>query len=262
MSAIIQNNAIVHYEVLGRGKPVIFLHSWVGSWRYWVASMQFTSTSHRTYAIDFWGFGASKKLPPRYTLESQVTLLHNFIVQMGIGQFTLIGHGLGSIIANYYAADHSDSVERLMVISFPMGNQNTNSRLQSLGPTDAAEWLFGRNSKNKESIIDATKADPQAIATALTQYDQVNWRQLIKRVPVSSLWIQGQNDQAVSSPTDEQLTNLPELANFLKFSDSGHYPMLDEPNNFHRLLTEFLKLKPGDDPNGLTVKPMWKRRVR
>ena len=70
---------------------------------------------------------------------------------MGIGQFTLIGHGLGSIIANYYTADHSDSVEKLMVISFPMGNQNANTRLQSLAPADAAEWLFGRNSKNKES---------------------------------------------------------------------------------------------------------------
>ncbi|MCK7519753.1 MAG: hypothetical protein MZV64_19525 [Ignavibacteriales bacterium] len=31
---------IVHYEVLGRGRPVIFLHGWVGSWKYWIASMQ------------------------------------------------------------------------------------------------------------------------------------------------------------------------------------------------------------------------------
>jgi pimeloyl-ACP methyl ester carboxylesterase len=143
MSALIQNEASVHYEVLGRGKPIIFLHSWIGSWRYWVPSMQFTSNRHRTYALDFWGFGASTKLPSRYTLECQVSLLHDFILQMGIDHFTLVGHGLGSIIAIYYAADHSESVERLMVISFPMGNQNANPELTSLHPSEAAEWLFG-----------------------------------------------------------------------------------------------------------------------
>lgn len=262
MSAIIQDNALVHYEVLGRGKPVLFLHSWVGSWRYWVRSMEFTSTRHRTYALDFWGFGASRKLPSRYTLENQVSLVHDFILHMGIDHFTLVGHGLGAIIANYYAADYSEHVERLMVISFPMGNQNANPRLITLSPIEAAEWLFGRTPENKASRIDATKADPQAIQISIGQFEQVNWRQLISRVPVSTLWIQGQHDQAIHSPSGEQLTNLPDLADFLFFSDSGHFPMLDEPNKFHRLLLEFLKLEPGRDPKELSVKPMWKRRVR
>ena len=30
MSAIILRDEIIHYEVLGRGRPVIFLHDWVG----------------------------------------------------------------------------------------------------------------------------------------------------------------------------------------------------------------------------------------
>ncbi len=57
MSAILLDSSIVHYEVLGRGRPVIFLHGWVGSWRYWISSMQVTSTSYRAYALDLWGFG-------------------------------------------------------------------------------------------------------------------------------------------------------------------------------------------------------------
>jgi pimeloyl-ACP methyl ester carboxylesterase len=32
MSAIIiAENGLVHYEALGRGKPVLFLHGWIGS---------------------------------------------------------------------------------------------------------------------------------------------------------------------------------------------------------------------------------------
>ena len=149
-----------------------------------------------------------------------------------------------------------------MVVSFPMGIQSTNPRLYSMSPEDSADWLLGQNPPNAESREDARKADPQAISTALEQYNQVNWRQLINRVPVSSIWIHGQNDQAISNPTGEQLTYLPELSDHLTFNDSGHYPMLDEPSKFHRLLSKFLELSPGDDPRQLDIKPMWKRRVR
>ena len=262
MSAIIQDNAIVHYEVLGHGKPLIFLHSWIGSWRYWIPSMQFTSKRFRAYAIDFWGFGATKKESSRYSLEQQVGLLDDFIKQMGIRSFTLIGHSLGGIIATYYAADHPESVERLMVVSFPMGIQSTNSRLQTLSPAASADWLLGGNPPYNESREDAKKTDHQAITTALEQYKDVNWRQLINRVPVASLWIHGNHDQAISNPTNEQLTHLPEFAQFLNFSESGHYPMLDEPSNFNRLLTDFIHISPGEDPRNLEIKSIWKRRVR
>lgn len=262
MSAIFVKNAIVHYEVLGHGKPVVFLHSWIGSWRYWIPSMQFSATSFRAYAIDLWGFGATHKVPSRYTLDQQVNLLNEFIEFMGIHGFTLVGHGLGGIVGTYFAADHPELVDRLMVISFPMGSQTANPRLTSLSPEDSSEWLLGQEPPNIESKEDARKADPQAITTALEQYTQVNWRQLINRVQVSSIWIHGQNDQAIDNPSSKQLKYLPELADHLTFSDSGHYPMLDEPGKFNRLLLKFLKLSPGDDPRLLDLKPMWKRRIR
>ena len=50
MSAIILDGSMVHYEALGRGRPIVFLHDWVGSWRYWVNAMQVASTSFRAYA--------------------------------------------------------------------------------------------------------------------------------------------------------------------------------------------------------------------
>jgi pimeloyl-ACP methyl ester carboxylesterase len=262
MSAIIQDNAIVHYEVLGHGKPVIFLHSWIGSWRYWISSMQFASTRFRAYAIDFWGYGATKKHSSRYSFEQQVLLLERFIKQMGMHSFTLVGHGLGSIIAVYYAAEHPQSVERLMAVSFPMGVQSTNSRLRTLSPAESADWLLGGAPPKAESLEDAKKTDHLAISRPLDQYREVNWRQLVNSVPVTSVWIHGDNDPVISNPTNEQLAFLPESAQFLNFDASGHYPMLDEPGKFNRLLTDFIHMPPGDDPRQLEIKPIWKRRVR
>jgi pimeloyl-ACP methyl ester carboxylesterase len=47
MSAILLDDKIVHYEVLGRRRPIIFLHSLVGSWRDWVPAMQIAAKSFR-----------------------------------------------------------------------------------------------------------------------------------------------------------------------------------------------------------------------
>jgi pimeloyl-ACP methyl ester carboxylesterase len=91
MSAILLDGMIVHYEVLGRGRPIIFLHGWVGSWRYWIASMQVASTSFRAYGLDLWGFGESAHDPMRYTIDQQTDLLSRFLDEMGIGKVALVG---------------------------------------------------------------------------------------------------------------------------------------------------------------------------
>jgi pimeloyl-ACP methyl ester carboxylesterase len=104
LSAILLDSSIVHYEVLGRGRPVIFLHGWVGSWKYWIASMQVTSTSYRAYALDLWGFGDTAHSALNYSLEQQSTLLERFLNEMGIGKIALVGHGLGALVGMKFTA--------------------------------------------------------------------------------------------------------------------------------------------------------------
>ena len=84
MSAITIDNELVHYEVLGRGRPVILVHGWLGSWRYWVPAMQHLSMKYRVYALDLWGFGDSARNPSRYDFAAQVELVAGFMSRLGI----------------------------------------------------------------------------------------------------------------------------------------------------------------------------------
>jgi pimeloyl-ACP methyl ester carboxylesterase len=120
MSAITIEDDLVHYEVLGRGRPVILLHSWLGSWRYWVPAMQQLSMKYRTYALDLWGFGDSGRDARRYDFRSQVKLLDQFMEKLGITKAALIGHGLGASISVRYALEYPDRVPRLMAVSPPL----------------------------------------------------------------------------------------------------------------------------------------------
>lgn len=124
MSAITIGNDLVHYEVLGRGKPVVLVHTWLGSWRYWIPTMQQLGMKYRTYAIDLWGFGDSGKNRNHYHLEGQVALLRAFVEKMGIPKAVFVGHGLGAAVVTHYAIDptYRNRVHRLMAITPPLFN--------------------------------------------------------------------------------------------------------------------------------------------
>ena len=144
MSAIIVDDQIVHYEVLGRGPALVFVHGWLGSWRYWVPTMQTLSSRYRTYALDLWGFGDSGKRPERYDLEAQADLLYHFVEQLGIARAGFVGHSLGGAVALRFAAQHPEFVARLMAVSAPVVGA-TRAGVRVGGP-----GLYGTNLYNQD----------------------------------------------------------------------------------------------------------------
>lgn len=263
MSVVILQDEIVHYEVLGRGKPLIFLHGWVGSWRYWIPAMQSASVSFRTYALDLWGFGDSAKAANFYSLEQQVNLINLFTQEMGIGRIALIGHGLGAIVAALYAAQNIKWVDRILAVSLPENNQSLHARLATAPPAELADWLLNRSADSEPARTEAPKADPRAIQTSLDNLQRVDLNAMTQNIGLPCLLVYGQNDPAVSAPVlQEQSPTLPQHVHQIVFESSGHFPMLDESNKFNRLLTDFLNLNSGESPRQLQLKEEWKRRVR
>ena len=263
MSIVILEDEMVHYEVLGRGKPLVFLHGWVGSWRYWVPTMQSVSISYRTYALDLWGFGDTAKAPDKYALDQQVDLLNLFLEEMGIGRIALIGHGLGAIVATLFATKfESKVVDRVMAISLPVGKTSLSPRLSNTSPAELAEWLLNRTSDNKVVHGDAPKADQGAIQSAIANTESLDMSSLTRGIKTPCLLVYGRNDPTLNGtlPGDTQIH--PEHIHQINFNRSGHFPMLDQPNKFNRLLADFLSLSSGTSPRQLQIKEEWKRRVR
>ena len=84
MSAVVISGGLVHYEAFGRGKPVVFVHGWLGSWGCWLGTMEALASRHRTYALDFWGFGESDKRRASYNISDFVSLVDQFMERLGI----------------------------------------------------------------------------------------------------------------------------------------------------------------------------------
>jgi pimeloyl-ACP methyl ester carboxylesterase len=260
LSAILLDSSIVHYEVLGRGRPVIFLHSWVGSWRYWINSMQVASTSYRAYALDLWGFGDSAHSPLNYSLEQQATLLDRFLNEMGIGKIALVGHGLGGLVGMTFATRFPQSVDRMMAVSCPLDYVAVNARLRTASPTELSDWLVSRTPETLTALADTSKADVQAIAASLAGLQTTNIFSNFRVLNIPCLLVYGDKDPAITTPDGEY--SLSTMTHQIELEGSGHFPMIDEASKFNRLLTDFLALDSGTSPRELQMKEEWRRRMR
>jgi pimeloyl-ACP methyl ester carboxylesterase len=262
MSAIIIDGSMVHYEALGRGRPIVFLHGWVGSWRYWINAMQVASTSFRAYAIDLFGFGDTVRDPLRYTIDRQAELLNRFLEEMGIGKVALVGHDLGALVAFSFLKDHHTSVDRMMAINCPLEFDSLNTRMRTSPATELAEWLTGRQPDAMTALSDASKVDPAAVTASMNNLQADSIFPQVRNFGVPCLFVYGSNNQAFTNIPSQDNNNLPLHMHQINLENSGHFPMLDNSAQFNRLLTDFLALDSGVSPRELQLKEEWKRRVR
>jgi pimeloyl-ACP methyl ester carboxylesterase len=258
MSVVLLESAVVHYEALGRGRPVLMLHSWVGSWRYWISAMQTLSSTYRVYAIDLWGFGDSTKLPDKGHFENQVALIDRFLDQMGIGRIALVGHGLGAAVGLEFARRNADFVDRVMAVGYPVRSGALDLRLSQASVTEVAQWLLGDNTGVEAVISETPKVNAKIVQQCLAELPSTpDWNSL-----PTCLLVNGGNDPLASPPMAGADQVLPENCHEFYLDQAGHFSMLEDDLRFNRLLMEFLALGSGESPRSLQLKEEWKRRVR
>jgi len=223
--------------------------------------MQPSSTSFRTYAIDFWGYGDTIKDPEEYHLDNQVELVYDFFDQMGILRSAIIAHGLGALVALLFTRKYPDVVDRLMLVSCPLDTTLISSRLCSASQIELADWLLGKLPLVEPVRVDAPKVDPQALRVSLDDLKALDLKLLWRGLDKPCLLVYGRNDP-LSSLSNLAQEELSAMTHIVQFEQSGHFPMLDEGNKFNRLQADFLSLPSGESPNQLQLKEEWKRRVR
>ena len=261
MSAIIIDNALIHYEALGRGKPLIFLHGWIGSWRYWMPTMEALSDRYRTYAFDLWGFGDSDRNIQRYDMESYVNLLDQFMSQLGIMRASVVGHSLGAAVAVLSAIRSAERIDRVMAVSIPLMDIGISKRLNSTGGSLVDRVLGRRGSTDYTQVEgEAAKADPIALSNSAKSLMTLEMRRVFERVNLPTLLVSGDKDPFISPMPIDDMRNIEENVRPISLSESGHFPMLDEASKFQRLLRDFLETKPSD-LSALVLKEEWRRRM-
>lgn len=262
MSAIIIEGKLLHYEAFGRGKPLIFIHGWLGSWRYWMPAMELMSEHCRTYAMDLWGYGDSDRANGQYSIDMFVKLLKDFIDEMGIGAITLVGHALGATVAMHYAARQTAHVERIMTISAPLLGGAINRKLLDAEPSfldRVRGWNPSEGHVEVEQALERMAENVMASSVQATLESDL--RPIVGQLQLPVLLVHGEKDPLVTPPQSEWLSLAGDNVRTMLLPEVQHFPMLDRTTQFTQLLTDFLNVKDPTQLADLSIKSEWRRRT-
>jgi pimeloyl-ACP methyl ester carboxylesterase len=101
------------------GEPIVLLHCYTCSGRWWDGMIPLLSGHHRVVTFDLLGHGGSEKPSSGYEIGSQSAAVAAAMNQLGIRQATVIGHSMGGLVATSLAEQSSELVDRVVLIATP-----------------------------------------------------------------------------------------------------------------------------------------------
>ena len=106
------------YKTFGdEPSTLIFIHGVGMCGEIWQPQVEHFSKDYRVITYDFLGHGKSLLKKDKLTLEDYVTQLYNLVNEIGVTNFSLIGHSMGAIIAVAFALKYPRKVDTLIPIN-------------------------------------------------------------------------------------------------------------------------------------------------
>ena len=96
--------------------PVVLIHGFGASMRWWDAVAPRLARSLRVVRIDLLGHGGSEKPRDGYSMEEQADLVAQALRELRIRRAAVVGHSMGGVVGVALAERHRPAVERLMLI--------------------------------------------------------------------------------------------------------------------------------------------------
>jgi pimeloyl-ACP methyl ester carboxylesterase len=235
----------------GAGEPaVLFLHCDCGSRTQWSEALAHLRSRHRAVAFDLRGLGLSGPATNAdYSYAGRAEDVAAVIRALDLAGCVLVGHSGGGIVALHYAAAHPATVSALLLVDPATdGRQFPAERRRRLldqlrGPRFREVLLeyygsiAGSLPHVRQRVLRDAAAAPQEVVVAsfeaLGAYD-----------PRPAL--RGYRGRRLSlvTPVTDTPAGLHQLSSDLPFrrlNTAGHWPQLDDPAEFHRMIDAFLR---------------------
>ncbi|MEI8308452.1 MAG: alpha/beta hydrolase [Chloroflexales bacterium] len=255
----------IYYRRRGAGIPLLLLHGWGGSSRYWRGTLDALSDAHDIIAPDLPGFGESPPLDGLANVHRVVDTVVAFADRLGLTQFDINGHSFSASVAVYLAARHPERVRRLVLTSFSTFRNETERRIVAKVHNILALWMALRRPwmANRRMFYRAVSsrffyrlpADDRVLRESFTDFLKMDKRTSLEsagsagdplinpaltQVRAPTLIIGSRHDRIMPPAGTPMAAKLVPNSRLVWIEQCGHLPMIERPDMYHRLLSEFL----------------------
>ena len=258
MPSLTTDQGSVHYEVYGRGRPVILLHGYLGSCDLWLETMTIMGRSCRTYALDFWGFGESGKKQETFEVGDYASMVNQFMQTLGIARAPLVGHSMGGTVSLMVAMNYPELVQKVVVIGSPVIGSSLSLLLKLFG----TPWIgalvyynlwafrliirvlapFYTKDRRWPQMMDrdTSRTTLKSFSLSIASLHRTDLRPRLDDIQVPVMGMYGDKDIVVDPGQWQLLQAGVRQTTIERFPNAGHFIMLDEPGRFITTLCDFL----------------------
>ncbi len=127
------NGKEIYYEVLGRGKPVLFLHGWGGTSQSLKDLAKLISADHQSILMDLPGFGKSDNPDPKWGVEEYASLVTHFVKKLKLSSVILVGHSFGGTLSLFLGSKYPKLFKKLILFAPSYKRGGKRSKVSSYG---------------------------------------------------------------------------------------------------------------------------------
>jgi pimeloyl-ACP methyl ester carboxylesterase len=253
--AVSEDGVDIYYKIKGVGNySLVFVHGWCNDMTYWENQTLAFSSGYKVITLDLAGHGFSGNERESWTMDAFGQDVASVIKREGVENIILIGHGMGGAVIleaarliperiiglvgvdtfkDHYMREYSD--EQVEFFLKPW-RDNFESRMREY----AVETFFHNNVDQeimKKVIIDMRESPPEKSLNMLEHLLRYDGSQAFKeaKVPIQCI------NSKLRDTSYEIASQNASSFNWIYQSGAGHFPMLENPDFFNRLLATTLE---------------------
>jgi pimeloyl-ACP methyl ester carboxylesterase len=259
----------MRYLHSGSGRPVVLVHGLLGysfSWRFTIPAL---ARDFSVYVPDLLGIGFSERVPGLdYSMAASAGYALEFVDGLGLREFDLVGTSHGGALATLMAAKAGHRIRRLALVAPANPWSGAGRRRIRLLGSAMGSWILGtmfmRVAPVNHWFLTRLYADPARISPGTFEgyaaplripgtLDYLlgvirNWesdlgrlRAAYEKIRVPTLLVWGDRDPAVLPESAAQVQRAIRGSQLVMMPGVGHLPYEEAPEEFNRVLLEFLR---------------------
>jgi len=251
LKKITNNGQEWNYLNIGKGeKTILFLHGMTGSYDVWWQQINYLKSDYQIISLTYPAVG---------NLKEMADAILKILDKEKISKTHIVGSSLGGYFAQYLASNYPEKVEKTVFANtFPVNDQiKQDNKIKAYLMKNVPEWLLmrvmrkglykdilpaGNNSKLLEAVMLEQFSGGMSKSQLVARYKCVvdKFEQNTKP-DMPLLIIESDNDPLVKANLREKLKETYPKAKIITLHKAGHFPYLNEADNYNKILKSFFK---------------------
>jgi pimeloyl-ACP methyl ester carboxylesterase len=193
------NGIELSYQIVGHGKPVVLLHGGFGSVEMFGPNVELLAAKNEVIGVDLQSHGRSPAADRPMRFETMADDIAALIRSLDLERVAIMGFSLGGAVGLRTAIQHSDVVERLVLVSTPFRRSGWHPEMtagmDAMGPETAGflmqSPMYAAYRQIAPQVDDWPVLVRQLVEALKIDYD---WSAEIPRLPMPVMLVAGDAD--------------------------------------------------------------------